>query len=132
MSLDLRLRRGDWITEGKGEEKEIVGQVVKFKSNKNKTYKQQQTGEYDFYFEDSKVCARGEIDTFKELVTASMNYGVIERAGSWYKYHGDNLAQGADNVIILLRDNEELFNQMKDELFEIMEREVEALAGGSN
>lgn len=128
ISVDLRLRRGDWIVEGKGDNKEIVGQVVKFKSHKNKTYKQQQTGEFDFYFEDTNNCEAGKIDNFKEIIIAGINYGVIERAGSWFKYKGDNLAQGADNTVVYLRENLDVFNTIKDELFNIVEREAEALA----
>lgn len=131
VSLDLRLRKGDWIVEGKGDSKEIVGQVVKFKSNKNKTYKQQQSGEFEFYFQDTNLFRAGEIDNFKEIVVNGMNYGVIERAGSWFKYQGENIAQGADNVVIYLREHPELFNQIKNELFAIVDREVTGLTKGS-
>lgn len=131
ISVDLRLRRGDWIIEGTGESKEIVGQVIKFKSNKNKTYKQQQSGEFDFYFEDTPIAKAGEIDTFKEVVVAGINYGVIERAGSWFKYRGKNIAQGADNTVMYLRENPEVFKQVKDELFSIVEREANAISKGS-
>lgn len=55
----------------------------------------------------------------------------MERAGSWFKYHGDNLAQGADNTVAFLRENLDVFNSIKDELFSIVEREAEALAEGS-
>lgn len=130
VSLDLRLRKGDWIVEGKGDSKEIVGQVVKFKSNKNKTYKQQQSGEFEFYFQDTNLFRAGEIDNFKEIVVNGMNYGVIERAGSWFKYQGENIAQGADNVVIYLREHPELFNQIKNELFEIVDREATGLTKG--
>lgn len=131
VSLDLRLRKGDWIVEGKGDSKEIVGQVVKFKSNKNKTYKQQQSGEFEFYFQDTNLFRAGEIDNFKEIVVNGMNYGVIERAGSWFKYQGENIAQGADNVVIYLREHPELFNQIKNELFAIVDREATGLTKGS-
>ncbi len=131
VSLDLRLRKGDWIVEGKGDSKEIVGQVIKFKSNKNKTYKQQQSGEFEFYFQDTNLFRAGEIDNFKEIVVNGMNYGVIERAGSWFKYQGENIAQGADNVVIYLREHPELFNQIKNELFAIVDREATGLTKGS-
>jgi len=130
-SVDIRLRRGDWIVEGTGENKEIVGQVIKFKTHKNKTYKQQQSGEFDFYFVDTPIAKAGEIDTFKEVVVAGINYGVIEKSGSWFKYHGKNIAQGADNTVIYLRKNPEVFKQVKDELFSIVEREANAMSEGS-
>lgn len=59
-----------------------------------------------------------------------MNYGVIERAGSWFKYQGENIAQGADNVVVYLREHPELFNQIKNELFEIVDREATGLTKG--
>ena len=128
ISIDLRLRRGDWIIRGKGEEKEIVGQVVKFKTEKNKTYKQQQVGQFDFYFVDTENCDAGHIDNFKEIVIAGINYDIIEKAGSWFKYKGKNIAQGADNTVAYLREHPDLFNEIKDELFSIVEREAEAIS----
>jgi recombination protein RecA len=129
ISVDLRLRRGDWITEGKGENKSIIGQNTKFKSNKNKTYKQQQTGEFDFYFDDSEdgTHLMGEIDTFKEIVIEGIAWGVIERAGSWMKYKGENLAQGADNTIEHLKQHPDKFEVIKKDLFKLVKMEEEHL-----
>ena len=89
ISVDLRLRRGDWISVGTGADKIIIGQVVKFKTNKNKTYKQQQTGEFDFYFDDSDRVPIAHIDNAKETVIEGIAWGVIERAGAWFKYKGE-------------------------------------------
>lgn len=130
ISLDLRLRRGDWITEGKGDNKTIVGQTVKFKSNKNKTYKQQQTGEYDFYFDDTEDGHHmGEIDNFKEVIIEGIAWEVIERSGSWMKYKGANLAQGADNTIAYLRQNLNIYESIKKDLFDLVAMEVEHIVG---
>lgn len=130
ISLDVRLRRGDWIALGTGDNKEFIGQVVKFKVEKNKTYKQQQTGEFDFYFADGGTAPAGHVDTFKEIVIEGIAYGIIEKAGSWLKYKGENLAQGADNTVALLRDNPQIFNQIKQELFSLVLADVDHKTGG--
>lgn len=130
ISLDLRLRRGDWIKVGKGEDAHIVGQTVKYKSEKNKTYKQQQNGEYDFYFESCEGHDAGSIDVFKEIILQGYLYGILERAGAWYRYNGENLANGMDNTIQFLKDNPEKFEAIKTDLFKIINGEVDQLTGG--
>ena len=130
VSVDLRLRKGDWIVEGKGENKSIVGQVVKFKTHKNKTYKQQQSGEFDFYFDEAEGHNIGEIDNFKEIVIEGIAWGVIERAGAWFKYKGENLAQGADNTVAHLRANLDKFEEVKRELFNLVAMDVNHITEG--
>lgn len=130
ISLDLRLRRGDWIKVGKGEDAEIVGQTVKYKTEKNKTYKQQQTGEYDFYFEECEGHEAGTIDTFKEIILQGYFYGVIERAGAWYRYNGENLANGMDNTVSYLKEHEDTYNKIHKDLMAIINGEVSQLTGG--
>ena len=133
-SIDLRLRKGDWITEGTGENKVIVGQVIKFKTQKNKTYKQQRTGEFDFYF-DSTLDGQheiGSIDNFKAIVILGIEYGIIERAGAWFKYKGQNLAQGSENTITYLKHNIEVYNEIKDKLFKLIKEEEEQIREEAN
>lgn len=129
-SVDLFLRRGDWIIEGKGDNKSIIGQVVKFKTEKNKTYKQQQTGEFDFYFDDALESEHkmGEIDNFKEVIIEGIAWGVIERAGSWMRYKGENLAQGADNTVTYLKANMDKFEAIKAELLAMVSAEADRMA----
>lgn len=124
ISVDLRLRRGDWITIGSGDDKQIIGQVVKFKTNKNKTYKQQQTGEFDFYFDESERVPMAHIDNAKEVIIEGIAWGVIERAGSWMKYKGNNLAQGADNTVSFLLENKDIYESVKKDLFDLVKQEV--------
>lgn len=115
-SVDLRLRRGDWISEGTGDNKEIVGQVVKFKIEKNKTFKRMQTGEFDFYYsENSAGIPTFHNDVFKEVIIAAVEWGVIERAGSWFMY-GDQKYQGMNALITALKDDEALIERLKKEI----------------
>jgi recombination protein RecA len=129
VSVDIFLRRGDWIVEGKGDDKHIIGQTVKFKTEKNKTYKQQQSGEFDLYIENSSDGEHGKasIDNFKEIVKAGITWGILEKNGTWLKYKGENLAQGADNTVIYLKKNLDKYEQMKAELFELVKIEEDRL-----
>lgn len=112
-SVSLRLRRGDWISVGAGENKRIIGQVIKYKTTKNKTYKQQQSGEFDFYFDDGGVVPAGHFDNAKELIILAIIYGVIERRGAWYFYKGNQIGQGEAKVVELFRNDEKLFAEIK-------------------
>ena len=39
--------------------------------------------------------------------------GIIERRGGWYYYDGEQLSQGQDNLIKLLRSNRALFEEIR-------------------
>lgn len=118
-SLNINIRRGDWITEGTGENKEIIGQVVKFKIDKSKVCVPYKTGEFDLYLQDNSITKQGNIDNFKELIIEAIAFGVIVRGGAWYSYKDDFKVQGADKVIELLRENLELFERIKIETLAI-------------
>lgn len=123
-SLDLRLRRGDWITEGKGDDKEFVGQVVKFKVEKNKTYKRMQSGEFDFYFADNNAgINEGHNDNFKSIVMLGIDYELIEQGGAWYYLNKDTenemKFQGVVKLLEYLRENPHLVEEMKARILEI-------------
>lgn len=118
-SVNLRFRRGDWITEGKGDNKEVVGQVVKFKIEKNKTYKRMQTGEFDFYFADNNAGVKALYnDNFKEVVMLAVEWGVVERRGAWF-YYKDSKYQGLDSLINDLKDNPDKVDEIKKQVIDL-------------
>lgn len=115
-SVDIRLRRGDWISEGTGDNKEIVGQVVKFKIEKNKTFKRMQTGEFDFYFSENNAGIPEFFnDNYKEIIVCAVEWGVIERTGSWFVYD-EQKYQGMNNLVNALKDNSDLIEKLKKEV----------------
>jgi len=122
-SVDIRLRRGDWIVEGTGEKKHIVGQVVKFKIDKNKTYKRMQEGSFDFYTDsenESDIRAL-DIDNFKEIFAASISYGVIDRSGGWYKIEEHDIKyQGMDKMIDHLKNHPEIAEKCKEKVLNLL------------
>ena len=114
-SIEIRLRAGDYIKEGTGVNQRTVGRVIKWKIQKNKLGAAFTTGEYDLYT-DNGMLPKGSIDTAKELVLLAVLKGVIERRGAYYYFNSQMLAQGQDNVIALLRENEELFAEVVSRL----------------
>lgn len=119
-SVDIRLRKGDWITEGKGDHKEIVGQVTKFKIEKNKTFKRMQTGEFDFYFSENNSAGVKPLynDNFKEVVLLAVEWGIVERRGAWF-YYKENKYQGIDSLIAALKGSPELVNEIKKQVIDL-------------
>lgn len=123
-SVDLRLRRGDWITEGKGDNKEFVGQVVKFKVEKNKTYKRMQSGEFDFYFANNNAGIEESFnDNFKSIVMLGIEYELIEQGGAWFylnKGHKNEMKfQGVTKLLDYLRENPHLVEEMKNTILQL-------------
>ena len=115
-SVDIRLRRGDWISEGSGDNREIVGQVVKFKIEKNKTYKRMQTGEFDFYFAPNNAgISEFFNDNYKEIIILAVEWGVIERTGSWFVYNGQKY-QGMTKLVDALKGDPALIEKLKEEV----------------
>ena len=72
-------------------------------------------GEYDLYIDDG-LLPRGTIDTAKELVVLAMVNGIIERRGAYYYYDGSQLAQGQENTIEVIRNDQELFLEIVGKL----------------
>lgn len=123
-SVDLRLRKGDWVTQGSSSNKTFVGQVVKYKIEKNKTYKRMQSGEFDFYYDENSLgIPVGYNDNFKSTVQLGIDRGIIEQGGAWFflnKGTDDEVKfQGKDNLIAFLRENPELINDIKNLALEL-------------
>lgn len=118
-SVDIRLRKGDWITQGKGDNKEVVGQVVKYKIEKNKTYKRMRVGEFDCYLTENNAGVRPLFnDTAKEVIMLGVEWDVIQRAGAWFKYK-DQKYQGIENLISALKDDPELMEELTDKILKL-------------
>lgn len=121
-SVDIRLRRGDWVAEGTGDNKELVGQVVKFKIEKNKTYKRMQTGEFEFYYAENDLgIPVGYNDNEKSIIKEAVAWGLITRGGAWYYLDKEKKEkfQGIDPLIDFLKKNPDRIEKLKTEILEL-------------
>ena len=113
-SVDIRFRKGDWITVGKGDSKEVVGQVTKYKIEKNKTYKRMRTGEFDFYLSQNPLGVHELYnDNAKEVIILAIECDVIQKAGAWFKYKEEKY-QGLDNLVKALMKNSSLMQELTE------------------
>lgn len=115
-SVDIRFRKGDWITVGKGDDKEVVGQVTKYKIEKNKTYKRMKVGEFDFYLTDNPLGVPPLYnDNTKEIIILAISRDIIHKAGAWFKYK-DQKYQGIDRLIEALKSDNALMRELTDKI----------------
>jgi recombination protein RecA len=47
-----------------------------------------------------------------------VEYGIIQKSGSWFSYEGSKLAQGRDAVKKLLQDNPELSEELEAKIMQ--------------
>ena len=106
-SVRIDIRRTASIKEG-----EIaVGNRVRARIVKNKIAPPFRDAEFDIMF-DEGISAAGD------LLDLAVNEGVCQKSGSWFSYGDVRLGQGRESARKLLRENEELFNEIKAKVLE--------------
>lgn len=111
MAIRCEVRRDDWLEVGTGEAKRRLGQTIKVRTIKNKTFPPQQTAHLDFWFANGGPISAGQYDTGKEIVALSIINGIVERRGGWF-YYGDRKWQGAQSLLESIREEIELREEL--------------------
>ncbi|ASZ10450.1 recombinase RecA [Chitinophaga pendula] len=115
-SVRLDIRRMTQIKDGD----EAVGNRVKVKIVKNKVAPPFRQAEFDIIFGYG-------ISKTGELIDMGVEYGVIQKSGSWFSYEGNKLGQGRDAVKQLLTDNPEVATEVEVKIkAKIAEKQQEA------
>jgi len=108
----VEVKRDEWIKA----KDETVGQTIKARTMKNKTYRPQQVAVVDYYFAETTGFNRGDFDTTKDVVNIAIAYELITRAGAYYSY-GDQKWQGKDGVLQAVREDADLRDKITKEVF---------------
>lgn len=110
-SVRCEVKRDEWLEVGTGQDKRRIGQTIRVRTIKNKTYPPQQTAYLDFYFADGGEIDAGSYDTGKEIVALAILNGIVERRGGWM-YYGDRKWQGAQALIDSIRGELDLRDEL--------------------
>ncbi|HJT72677.1 MAG TPA: recombinase RecA [Chitinophaga sp.] len=104
-SVRLDIRRMTQIKDGD----EAVGNRVKVKVVKNKVAPPFRQAEFDIIFGNG-------ISKVGEIIDMGVEYGIVQKSGSWFSYESNKLGQGRDAVKQLLLDNPEVAAEIEGKI----------------
>ncbi|MFG0284481.1 MAG: recombinase RecA [Phycisphaerales bacterium JB039] len=101
-SVRIDIRRTGSIKNGD----ESVGNRVRARVVKNKVAPPFRDAEFDIMF-DEGISAAGD------LIDLAVDANVVDKSGAWYSYGELRIGQGRENAKQFLRENEDLFNEIR-------------------
>lgn len=108
-SVRLDVRRIGQIKDGDN----VVGNRTRVKVVKNKVAPPFRSTEFDIMFGEG-------ISKLGEIIDMGVECKVIQKSGSWFSYGDTKLAQGRDAVKSLLKDNDELRQEIEEKVREAL------------
>ena len=106
-SVRLDIRKVTGIKDGD----QVIGNQVRVKVVKNKVAPPFRKAEFEITFGEG-------ISKIGEIVDLGVEYGIIQKSGSWFSYDGSKLAQGRDGTKQLLKDNPELCEELESKIMQ--------------
>ena len=109
-TIRLEVRKSEAIKDGA----EIIGNKVNVKVAKNKVAPPFKTCTVEIYYGQG-------ISHVSEIINLGVEFGIIEKSGSWFSYNGEKIGQGADavkNYLIANPDiDKKITEQVKSQMF---------------
>ena len=106
-SVRLDIRRVTSIKDGD----DVIGNQVRVKVVKNKVAPPFRKAEFEITFGEG-------ISKVGEIVDLGVEYGIIQKSGSWFSYNETRLAQGRDATKNVIKDNPELTEEIEAKIMQ--------------
>lgn len=110
-SVRLDIRRTSQLKEGE----EAVGNRTRVKVVKNKLAPPFKKADFDILFGEG-------ISQLGEIVDLGTDFNIIKKSGSWFSYGDTKIGQGRDAVKQILKDNPELYDELKTKVQEALKK----------
>lgn len=104
-SIRLDVRRVETIKDGS----DVVGNHTRIKVVKNKLAPPFRTAEFDIMF-GTGISKSGTI------LDLAVEYGLIQKSGSWFAFEGEKIGQGKEKVKEYLNNNPELYDVLEEQI----------------
>jgi len=88
---------------------DVVGNRTKVKVVKNKVAPPFKVVEFNIMY------GKG-ISRIAEILDLAVEFDIIQKRGSWYRYDGEPIGQGSDNAIEFLESDPELIEKIEDQI----------------
>lgn len=85
----------------------VVGHMVRMVCSKNKVGEPNRVVDIEFRYDE------GYTDV-ADYLGAAFHFDVLQMAGSWVKYNGESIVQGKDKLQEYMKQNEEVYKEIKD------------------
>ena len=101
-SVRMEIRRIESLKEG-----DVASGIrVRVKIVKNKVAPPFRKAEFDIMFNEG-ISREGNV------LDMAVEMNVIEKSGAWYKYNGENIAQGRESAKIVLKENPKMLREVE-------------------
>lgn len=114
-SVRIEVRRGEAIKDGA----DIIGNKTKCKIVKNKVAPPFKEVVFEIMYGEG-------VSRIGEIIDYAVEAEIIEKSGSWFSYNGERIGQGRDKVKALLKENdelrEEIAQRVKEHSMELLDK----------
>lgn len=104
-SVRLDVRRIESIKNGE----DVVGNRTRIKVAKNKVAPPFKTADFDIYYGEG-------VSTESSVIELGVELGLVKKSGSWFYYNETRIGQGKDNVREFLKQNRDVFEEIKTKI----------------
>jgi recombination protein RecA len=104
-SVRIEIRRAAQIKQGE----QIIGNRTKAKIVKNKVAPPFRSCEFDIMYNEG-------ISIAGDLIDLGVTYGVIQKSGNSYSFHGEKLGLGRENAKATIKGNPELLKSIRSDI----------------
>jgi recombination protein RecA len=111
-SVRMDIRRQAQIKQGD----QVIGNHVRVKVVKNKVAPPFREAEFDIMYNQG-ISREGDV------IDLAVTHGVVEKAGAWYTYKGENIAQGREAAKNYLAGNPKVFDEIAKQTVEAAQAE---------
>jgi recombination protein RecA len=111
-SVRLDIRKTSQLKDGE----EIIGSRTRVKIVKNKLAPPFKKADFDILYGEG-------ISQLGEIIDLGTDFNIIRKSGSWYSYNETRIGQGREAVKQILRDNPELYDELKTKVTEALKNQ---------